>query len=440
MNDEVDSLGDACLGPSFWELSPRLFNDEPQKPRPFEASTHQDCPQTGPFMHQVSRCRLRSLRSPRIHHEFATLKSSRWKFELLPKIAPLTHNGSRRHFSLESIPAVLLPPVVFGGLLITLWTYKCLMMIIFQNKIIYQPSLPPFSRSEKLSDYVNQCKPVLWEDHPIRSTDGTKLTLLEGSIAGQRCEADSIHVVVLYFQGNGSSLPPRLPYLSNIMKQLHAQSKVRYTFVALSYRGFWTSSGSASQRGIELDAQAALKWVSDRYGGNDKTRFVIYGQSIGAGVAATATARWLTEGQDRESCIHLQISGLLLETPFTSLREMLVGLYPQKFLPYRYLGPFLMSIWDSRAALFTIDEVMKRSSGGQKGSCQVNDKMKVLLLEAGADELVPEGNAALLMKVCQECQHIQADHKIIRGALHTNVMMQASGKKEIVQFLRTFEN
>jgi hypothetical protein len=43
----------------------------------------------------------------------------------------------RRDFALSTITAVLTPPAVFGGLLITLWTYKCIMMVVFQNKIIY---------------------------------------------------------------------------------------------------------------------------------------------------------------------------------------------------------------------------------------------------------------------------------------------------------------
>lgn len=302
------------------------------------------------------------------------------------------------------------------------------------------PSMPPYSRSEKVADYANGCKPVSWEEHAIRSIDGTKLKLLKGSIVKQEDEPDASHVVVVYFQGNGSSLPPRLPYLSNIMKQLYAQSKARYTFIALSYRGFWTSSGRASQKGIELDAQAALGWIADQYGAKKNTRIVIYGQSIGAGVATTATAKWLANGRNDTSHNRLRISGLLLETPFTSLREMLIGLYPQKFLPYRYLGPFLMSTWDSRAALWSLDEAFDSSLREQKGFGERPDNIRVLLLEAGADELVPEGNAALLMQVCRESKHIQAEHKVVSRALHTNVMMQPSGKKEIVRFLRSFES
>lgn len=109
----------------------------------------------------------------------------------------------RRHFSLESIPGILLPPLVFCGLLTTLWTYKCLMMVIFQNKIIYMPSVPPFSRSEKVEDYATQCGPVRWEEHEVKSSDGTIVKLLEGSMRSSNHSLSPVQrqVVVLYLQG-----------------------------------------------------------------------------------------------------------------------------------------------------------------------------------------------------------------------------------------------
>lgn len=109
--------------------------------------------------------------------------------------------NDHRGFSTEVLKTILIPPVVFGGLLITLWTYKCMMMVVFQNKIIYMPSMPPFSRSETIEDYANECRPIEWIEHGIRSVDGTSIKLLEGSTSSTVAEADAKHVVVLYFQG-----------------------------------------------------------------------------------------------------------------------------------------------------------------------------------------------------------------------------------------------
>ena len=117
-----------------------------------------------------------------------------------------------RTHSLRSVhlSAFLTPPFVFLGLLVTLWTYKSLMLVLFQNKIIYMPSVPPLSRSEKIEDYAASCRPVVWKQEKIRAADGTKLALAVGEIPQTNREGDlkggSVckkrrRIVILYFQG-----------------------------------------------------------------------------------------------------------------------------------------------------------------------------------------------------------------------------------------------
>lgn len=76
-----------------------------------------------------------------------------------------------------------------------------MMMVVFQNKIIYMPSVPPFSRGEKVADYANRCRPVQWREHEIRAGDGTRIKLLEGRCGNVDKEEEMRNVVVLYFQG-----------------------------------------------------------------------------------------------------------------------------------------------------------------------------------------------------------------------------------------------
>lgn len=328
---------------------------------------------------------------------------------------------TRRRFSTDVLTAVITPPAVFAGLLVTLWTYKCLMMVVFQNKIIYMPSVPPFSRAEKVEDYASQCRPVRWTEHRLRSADGTALRLLESCMTSEDQPQRSARVVVVYFQGNASSLPPRLPYLSQILKAAHAScsagSGYEVTMVALSYRGFWKSGGRPSQAGIEMDAEAAIRWVLQRY--DEGTKVVLWGQSIGSGVAALAVARLLQKDRAQFD----RISGLLLETPFVDLRAILIAMYPQKWLPYRYLAPFLMSTWESNRALVAI--------GDAKSTLQV------FLLQAGSDEIVPIGQAEMLEDVCR-AGGIQVKREIVPGALHQDIMMKPVGRQHIVRFIGSF--
>lgn len=77
------------------------------------------------------------------------------------------------------------------------------MLVVFQNKIIYMPSVPPFSRSEKIKDYEAQCKPIAWEEKRINAADGVKVALAVGSITGSSSEMTEArkHVAIVYFQG-----------------------------------------------------------------------------------------------------------------------------------------------------------------------------------------------------------------------------------------------
>ena len=111
---------------------------------------------------------------------------------------------SYRRFNVDAIPTVLLPPLIFTALLLALWTYKCIAMIVFQNKIIYMPFMPPFSRSERIEDYAKLCWPVVWREQRIRSGDGIEVALAVGDLEGRRetdFNGERIEVVILYFQG-----------------------------------------------------------------------------------------------------------------------------------------------------------------------------------------------------------------------------------------------
>lgn len=232
---------------------------------------------------------------------------------------------------------------------------------------------------------------------------------------------------------NGYSLPPHLPGLSLVLKGSNAQSSTSdariYTVVSLSYRGYWTSRGRPSQKGVALDAAATIEWVSQRYPADSK--LVLWGQSLGAGVATGAVAAQIENTPSHKSDAvmaprgkkqRLKIDGLLLETPFTSIRDMLVAIYPQKQLLYRYLYPSLWNHWDSRQALLRV----VRSSA----------KPQVLILPAGHDELVPESHRAELEEVCKDGE-MDVQRVVIGGTLHHKILSRPKGWQAVIGFLRS---
>lgn len=206
--------------------------------------------------------------------------------------------------------------------------------------------------------------------------------------------------------------------------QREASSSKRYTLVAVSYRGYWTSRGRPSERGIGLDAAAALNYaMRDVHEPNEQPiRIVLWGQSIGAGVATSAAAAFSTSIQDKGGCSPL--SGLLLETPFVSVRAMLMAIYPQMWLPYRYLGPFLRNHWDSRVALRTIANPTTRWP-------------RTLILQAANDELVSSSQGLELEETSQELG-LDVKRIVVSNALHNEVAVKSQGRRAIVDFLNGF--
>ncbi|GAB7353192.1 hypothetical protein MBLNU459_g3716t1 [Dothideomycetes sp. NU459] len=328
----------------------------------------------------------------------------------------------------------LLAPAVFAGLVLAHWFQKCILMVLFQNKIIYMPSLPPGSRREVLGNYAKMWGPVAWREQHIKSSDGTDLALCIGQL--ERDEAANQQsatkrgprqALLLYFQGNGASLPPRTPMLSNVLRAVDHDSPQQWILVALSYRGYWTSSGRAHQRGIEKDAEALLDWVVNTYSdpSSGSVDLVLWGQSIGAGVASHAAVRYLEKYDARAppNGAHglPRLSRLILETPFVSIKSMLAALYPDWWVPYRHLWPFLRSWWDNEDALRRI--------------ANAKEPPKILLVVAARDEVVPRVQADQLGRLCGDLK-LGVQRKDVLGALHTQASSLQEGQRIISKFLK----
>ncbi|KAI5864857.1 alpha/beta-hydrolase [Durotheca rogersii] len=334
------------------------------------------------------------------------------------------------------VEGLMLAPVVFGGLFVSLWTWKCFLMVIFQNKMIYMPGLPPNARQEKIRDYASRCGGIQWREERVRAADGTDLALCVTDVdLGSSAPAalPDIALYILYFQGNASSIPPRLPDLSSALCRLKrispkegAASNARCTMVCLSYRGYWTSRGRPSENGLTMDAAAALRWISQLHNNshdkgprktNPPAKLVLWGQSIGAGVATNLAAK-------APMPANLCLDSLILETPFTSIRAMLQVLYPQKWLPYRHLWPFLRNHLDSWTNLGIISQKHRTPTSAPE----------VLIVEAAKDELVPLELSQRLYDRCLDVQ-LPVTRKAVAGAFHNDAMFRSEGRKAVSEFL-----
>jgi len=157
---------------------------------------------------------------------------------------------------------------------------------------------------------------------------------------------------------------------------------------------YWRSTGRPSQVGLERDAVAVLEWLRNRSPDRD-INVILLGHSLGAGVACYAAGN--------NPYPNVKIRGILLETPFTSISDMFRTLYPQKWLPYHYLTPFLRSSWNIKEYL-------------QKVSAMEN-KPRLMIVQAEKDEIVADWMAPEIQKTARE-NGLTVDFIEARGMLH----------------------
>lgn len=227
--------------------------------------------------------------------------------------------------------------------------------------------------------------------------------------------------------GNASSLPPRLQDLSWVLKDLQRRKTpyTRYTMICLSYRGYWRSRGRPSEKGINLDAQAALDYVRHLHGqeygdGGPDPVLIFWGQSIGSGVA-TNLAAW--EGWSSS----VTLDGMVLETVFMSVKAMLGAMYPPKWVPYRYLWPFLRNHLDSLANL---DKIAARITKNRTTGPHIT------IVEAGRDEIVPAEHGAQLLQRGLDLE-LSIEKRTISGAFHNDVMIRGDGRRAVADAIET---
>jgi fermentation-respiration switch protein FrsA (DUF1100 family) len=115
-----------------------------------------------------------------------------------------------------------------------------------------------------------------------------QLTTSDGErIAAWQLEPGEPIADVVYFHGNGGNLSLWLPVLATLHRH-------NYRVLAIDYRGYGLSTGSPTEDGVYLDADAAARYAAtQRVQGRP---LVYWGRSLGATIAAAATRAFAPDG------------------------------------------------------------------------------------------------------------------------------------------------
>jgi uncharacterized protein len=149
--------------------------------------------------------------------------------------------------------------------------------------------------------------------------------------------------VIAYFHGNGGHIGYRA-------ERLRWFARHGYGVLMLEYRGYGGNPGTPTEIGFHTDATAALDFLADC--GVESNRVVLYGESLGSGVAVPLAAQ-------------REVAALILEAPFTSVAE--VAQYHYSFLPAAAM------VWDRFDSLSWIGKV----------------KAPILVLHGERDRVIP---------------------------------------------------
>lgn len=176
-----------------------------------------------------------------------------------------------------------------------------------QRKLMYHPDTTYFTpQSAGLSAGV--------EERVIQTPDGAR-------VLAWYARATPGMPTFLYFHGNAGSLETRIERIRKYMAR-------GFGVFMMTYRGFGGSTGQPSEAANVADAKLAYDQLSSL--GVDPRDIIIYGESLGTGVAVqVAAAR--------------PAAGLVLDAPYTSMVDLAALHYPH--IPGRW---FMTDRYDTR--------------------------------------------------------------------------------------------
>lgn len=279
---------------------------------------------------------------------------------------------------------------------------RCALTLTEFRKLIYLPSVPPFTKNLTTDDYKSDLAAVRWQE--ITLERGASRRYLRGlEIRSKRAVAKTTTtrrtpaVVVVYLQGNAGTTLMRVPVFERIVDRSE-----NVTVVAFSPQGYWQSSRiSVSQRTLLDDYRAAIAWTKERF---PEARVVLLGHSIGAAAAAL-----LSSPDER-----VAVDGVILDCAMPPIPLMIRTVFAQRWLPYHYLAPFAWDRWDTVASL-----------------AREPRSMPLLSLVSTRDELIDPSVRTVVHDAWQG-----PDKELVAvDALHDTGYTRASWQKAVARFL-----
>ncbi|EGO19268.1 hypothetical protein SERLADRAFT_402645, partial [Serpula lacrymans var. lacrymans S7.9] len=120
-----------------------------------------------------------------------------------------------------------------------------------------------------------------------------------------------------------------------------------------------------------------------------------------------------------------------LENPFASIPRMVQALYPERWVPYRYLAPLAWDKWDAVAAMRNAAR-----NDVQSVLARIVQSGDILVMLSEKDEVVPKAMGEEIWDV-SACANTNGRGKkvVVEEALHENAWEQRQWVREMRKFI-----
>ena len=209
----------------------------------------------------------------------------------------------------------------------------------------------------------------------VAATDGTPL--LAWWLAPQPGQP-----VVLYLHGNGGNLGNRAPRVRRF-------AQPGWGLLFLEWRGYGGNPGQPGETGFVADARGAMTYLQSQ--GFGPARVVLYGESVGTGVAVRIAGEY-------------PVAALVLESPYTSIAAI-----AKQRMPWVPVDLLLRDRFDSLSRIGAVHA-------------------PVLMLQGGRDAVVPPAMGRTLFAAANEPKQLwtapEAGHETLMAHGAADVVVE----------------
>ena len=260
----------------------------------------------------------------------------------------------------------------FVGTTVSVYLLLCGAVFVMQRTLLY----PAARQAPNLAAY----DVVGLREVTTQTPDG--LTLRHWYVP----PAEAGAAVLVVFHGNAGHLGDRVPKLNQIIE-------AGFGVLFAGYRGYSGNPGKPTEDDLTADARLLLDWLAAQ--GVPADRTVIYGESLGTGIAVKMAA-------ERES------AAVILESPYTSIAEVAQTHY--WYLPAKWM---VLDKWDSMAHIGRI-------------------RAPLLVVHGARDKIVPTRYGRRLFAAAPEPKELF----ILEGGTHNDLYDHPRVAERVIAFLR----